>query len=1111
MNELKQLIKLIEKSGIFNTEWYLAQYPDVVLTGLNPIEHYLKYGALLLRDPSQNFNTNSYLRSHADLAHSSINPLVHFIQFEKSETGAEDAIAPLLADIRLRLKDLPVFDEANYIASVPDIRRTGLSALHHYLLYGESEGRCAGPLFDPNYYRSRYGDVARADVSPLVHFLNYGVQEGRSPCAALDPLNLLAEEAGLSPILYLQMMANDTTRFQAHREDYYKNRRILAQFPPCPDIDTAVVVHAFYRDVWLEIAARLKNIGDRFDLYVTVPDTIEKDFIDEIKRDWPQAIIALLPNRGRDVAPFLHFLNAGVFYRYRYVCKIHTKKSLHRKDGDVWRNGLYDALLGSTERVSQIKRLFDYDQSVGIVGPEGYLTSPTTYLGANAARIAVLRERLGVADNLPLKPFFAGTMFWFRPSALAPIERLKIQLEEFEEEAGQVDGTLGHAIERVFALTPYMVGQRLLEADVKSDCASLWYTRPRHVAFIVSEASLESRYGDVFTAYEMGRALQKRLGWSFELRGPDFWYEQGGKADIVISMLHDFEPHALKRDEAHPALLVAWARNWFDRWAKIEGYDLFLCSSQGGVQEIASQQITPTRILRIATNAQSFYPPSDDKEKRELDYVFTGSHWGETRDIANVLDPVSMPYKGAIFGAGWSRIEKFSNLAKGFLKYREMPRVYRQSRVCLDDANSATKRFGSINSRVFDALASGCLVVTNGRLGAQEVFSDALPVYDNVKELRALLDLYMTDDEARIKKAAELRTIVCSQHTYDVRAIELVSILEPIMGDKLSFSIKAPVPSAAEAQEWGDYHFGLALIAALERLNYSARLDLLPDWYEAPRTDVTLVLRGLSEYRPRPDSINLMWNISHPDKVSDTEYEAFDHVFVASVSHARTLADRLTVPVTALIQCSDRERFGAPAPQQEMSESTPEVLFVGNSRNVFRPIVKDAIEAGLRPAVYGTRWPQFIDASFIRGENFPNSQLPRAYRRAGVVLNDHWHDMAKMGFISNRLFDAGAAGACIVTDPVEGLAEVFGDIIPVYQNKEDLKRVVEDLLANPITRIQKGEALRKIILAGHTFDHRVATILDVVYDLRRRHAVGIARSIGDAEVKRPGLDKAAVI
>ena len=44
-----------------------------------------------------------------------------------------------------------------------------------------------------------------------------------------------------------------------------------------------------------------------------------------------------------------------------------------------------------------------------------------------------------------------------------------------------------------------------------------------------------------------------------------------------------------------------------------------------------------------------------------------------------------------------------------------------------------------------------------------------------------------------------------------------------------------------------------------------------------------------------------------------------------------------------------------------------------------------------------------------------------------MVLNDHWEDMRAEGFLSNRLFDAVASGARVVTDgPFVETAEHLG-------------------------------------------------------------------------------------
>ncbi|TNC74991.1 glycosyltransferase [Rubellimicrobium roseum] len=70
----------IRSSGLFDADWYCAQYPDVTSVGLDPLKHFLRFGALLRRDPSPHFETAFYLDSHPDVAASGVNPLVHYLQ-----------------------------------------------------------------------------------------------------------------------------------------------------------------------------------------------------------------------------------------------------------------------------------------------------------------------------------------------------------------------------------------------------------------------------------------------------------------------------------------------------------------------------------------------------------------------------------------------------------------------------------------------------------------------------------------------------------------------------------------------------------------------------------------------------------------------------------------------------------------------------------------------------------------------------------------------------------------------------------------------------------------------------------------------------------------------
>jgi len=77
--------RAIARSGLFDRNWYLANNPDVAQSGLDPVKHYVRYGAREGRDPSPSFSTQGYLLNYVDVAAASVNPLEHFIRFGAKE------------------------------------------------------------------------------------------------------------------------------------------------------------------------------------------------------------------------------------------------------------------------------------------------------------------------------------------------------------------------------------------------------------------------------------------------------------------------------------------------------------------------------------------------------------------------------------------------------------------------------------------------------------------------------------------------------------------------------------------------------------------------------------------------------------------------------------------------------------------------------------------------------------------------------------------------------------------------------------------------------------------------------------------------------------------
>ncbi len=82
---LPKQLAMIKESGFFDAQWYCEQYPDVKNAGIEPAEHYLKFGAIEGRNPSDKFDTYFYLCEYPDVAISGQNPLLHYLRYGQHE------------------------------------------------------------------------------------------------------------------------------------------------------------------------------------------------------------------------------------------------------------------------------------------------------------------------------------------------------------------------------------------------------------------------------------------------------------------------------------------------------------------------------------------------------------------------------------------------------------------------------------------------------------------------------------------------------------------------------------------------------------------------------------------------------------------------------------------------------------------------------------------------------------------------------------------------------------------------------------------------------------------------------------------------------------------
>jgi hypothetical protein len=237
--------------------------------------------------------------------------------------------------------------------------------------------------------------------------------------------------------------------------------------------DTAIYIHLFFADQWPDFCHRLGQIDMPFDLHISAPHR-RPELEEQIRRAFPCVVFHPCDNRGRDVWPFVQLLQRGTFDRYVAVCKLHTKKSDHLYCGEGqpdfgrrWRRSAMLELIGTTERVARIVDRFRSDPTVGIVGPGNlWIDEPPGSDGWGARKnrgpMASLAVRLGISENAIRNNFFAGTMFWFRPAALAGLSAGRFSAADFEPEPLPQEGALAHGFERTFNLLAESAGFEIL-------------------------------------------------------------------------------------------------------------------------------------------------------------------------------------------------------------------------------------------------------------------------------------------------------------------------------------------------------------------------------------------------------------------------------------------------------------------------------------------------------------------------------------------------------------------------------------------------------------------------------------------------------------------------
>ncbi|MBU6994203.1 rhamnan synthesis F family protein [Ferrovum myxofaciens] len=219
----------------------------------------------------------------------------------------------------------------------------------------------------------------------------------------------------------------------------------------------ALHLHVFYPHLLSAMLERLEQNTLKPDLFVSVPHADHRILVEEILANYSGRVVRLevVPNRGRDIGPLLTQFGAELLTNYELIGHLHTKLSPHA-DPDIgasWYFFLLEHLLGGVggAMADTIIAAMVADPTLGLVFPDN--PHPVGW-DRNLPHALHLAKRLGI-EKLPEHfNFPVGTMFWARAEKLRPLFDLSLTWSDYPAEPVATDGTLLHAIERIFPFLP---------------------------------------------------------------------------------------------------------------------------------------------------------------------------------------------------------------------------------------------------------------------------------------------------------------------------------------------------------------------------------------------------------------------------------------------------------------------------------------------------------------------------------------------------------------------------------------------------------------------------------------------------------------------------------